>query len=66
MTCLQAKHAHEQPHDRGLGRHGQQEIGRPVSAIVAGYLGLFSLFPFFGVFAIIASLVAFRALKQNP
>jgi hypothetical protein len=56
--------------DAGAGTSGLDRlvlpVGRPVSAIVAGYLGLFSVLPFFGVFAIIASLVAFRALKQNP
>lgn len=41
-------------------------FGRPVSAIVAGYLGLFSLLPIFGIIAIIVSLVAFRTLKRNP
>jgi Domain of unknown function (DUF4190)/WXG100 protein secretion system (Wss), protein YukD len=40
--------------------------GRPASAIVAGYLGLLSIVPVFGIFAIIVSLVAFRALKENP
>jgi hypothetical protein len=41
-------------------------VGRPASAIAAGYLGLFSLLPFLGIFAIIVSLVAFRTLKRNP
>jgi hypothetical protein len=41
-------------------------VGRPVSAIAAGYLGLFSLLPFFGIFAIIVGLVALRNLKRNP
>ena len=41
-------------------------VGRPASAIAAGYLGLFSLLPFFGIIAIIVSLVAFRTLKRNP
>ena len=41
-------------------------VGRPASAIAAGYLGLFSLLPFFGILAIIFSLVAFRTLKRNP
>jgi hypothetical protein len=41
-------------------------VGRPASAIAAGYLGLFSLLPFFGIFAIIVSLVALRTLKRNP
>jgi hypothetical protein len=40
--------------------------GRPASAIVAGYLGLFSLLPFIGIIAIIVSIVALRNLKQNP
>ena len=41
-------------------------FGRPASAIVAGYLGLFSVLPFFGILAIIVSLIAFRTLKQHP
>jgi len=41
-------------------------VGRPASAIAAGYLGLFSLLPFFGIIAIIVSLVALRTLKRNP
>jgi hypothetical protein len=41
-------------------------VGRPVSAIAAGYLGLFSLLPFFGLISIIVSLVALRTLKRNP
>jgi Domain of unknown function (DUF4190)/WXG100 protein secretion system (Wss), protein YukD len=40
--------------------------GRPMSAIAAGYLGLFSLLPFFGILAIIVSLKALKTLKQNP
>jgi hypothetical protein len=41
-------------------------VGRPASAIVAGYLGLFSLLPFFGIAAIIVSLIALRTLRRNP
>jgi hypothetical protein len=41
-------------------------VGRPASAIAAGYLGLLSLIPFVGIFAIIVSLVALRTLKRNP
>ena len=41
-------------------------VGRPASAIAAGYLGLFSLFPGFGIFAIIVSLVALRTLRRSP
>lgn len=41
-------------------------VGRPASAIAAGYLGLFSVVPLFGIFAIIVSLFAFRTLKRNP
>lgn len=41
-------------------------VGRPASAIAAGYLGLFSLLPFFGIFAIITGLVALRTLRRNP
>jgi len=41
-------------------------VGRPASAIAAGYLGLFSLLPFFGIIAIVVSLVALRTLKRDP
>src|SRR5262245_50738288 len=41
-------------------------VGRPPSAIAAGYLGLLSLLPFFGIIAIIVSLVALRKLKRDP
>lgn len=41
-------------------------VGRPASAIAAGYLGLFSVLPFFGVAAVIVSLFALRTLKRRP
>jgi hypothetical protein len=41
-------------------------VGRPASAVAAGYLGLFSLFPFFGLLSIIVSVKALRILKKNP
>jgi hypothetical protein len=41
-------------------------VGRPISAIAAGYLGLFSVLPLFGIAAIIVSLVALRTLSRNP
>ncbi len=41
-------------------------VGRPASAIAAGYLGLFSLLPLFGIVAIIVSIVALRTLKRKP
>lgn len=41
-------------------------VGRPASAIAAGYLGLFSVLPFFGIAAIVVSLFALRTLKRNP
>jgi hypothetical protein len=41
-------------------------VGRPVSAIAAGYLGLLSLLPFVGIFAIIAGAVALRTLQRDP
>jgi hypothetical protein len=41
-------------------------VGRPASAIAAGYLGLFSLLPFFGPIALIVSLFALRTLKRHP
>ncbi|MDR3636853.1 MAG: hypothetical protein P4L84_23815 [Isosphaeraceae bacterium] len=41
-------------------------VGRPASAIAAGYLGLFSFIPVFGPIALIVSLVALRTLKRHP
>jgi hypothetical protein len=41
-------------------------IGRPASAIAAGYLGLFSLIPIFGPVALVVSLYALRTLKRHP
>jgi hypothetical protein len=41
-------------------------VGRPASAIAAGYLGLFALLPCFGLVAIVVSLVALRTLKRHP
>ena len=41
-------------------------VGRPPSAIAAGYLGLFSLLPFFGIIAIVVSLFALRTLNRSP
>jgi hypothetical protein len=41
-------------------------VDRPISAIAAGYLGLFSLLPFFGLIAIAVAVKALRTLKQNP
>ena len=41
-------------------------VGRPGSAIAAGYLGLFSVLPFFGIVAIVVSLLALRTLRRNP
>jgi uncharacterized ubiquitin-like protein YukD len=40
--------------------------GRPVSAIAAGYLGLFSLLPCFGLLAIVVAVQALRTLKRDP
>jgi hypothetical protein len=45
-------------------------VGRPISAIAAGYCGLFSLFPFcgipFAIAGIICGLVALNAMKRDP
>jgi hypothetical protein len=45
-------------------------VGRPASAIAAGYLGLFAFFPLIGIVAgILAVLLGLRALKtlqKNP
>ena len=41
-------------------------VGRPASAIAAGYLGLFSVLPFFGIAAVVVSLLALRTLRRKP
>jgi hypothetical protein len=42
-------------------------VGRPGSAIAAGYLALFALFiPFIGAGALACGLVALNTLKQRP
>ena len=45
-------------------------VGRPASAIVAGYCGLFSIIPLFGlpfqIAAIVCGIVALKTLKQKP
>lgn len=41
-------------------------VGRPASAIAAGYLGLLSPIPFVGPFALIVGVVALRILKKHP
>ena len=41
-------------------------VGRPFSAIAAGYLGLLSPLPFFGVAAVICGFVALKAIRRNP
>jgi hypothetical protein len=41
-------------------------VGRPASAIAAGYLGLLSLLPFIGIIAIVVSAVALQTLKRDP
>jgi hypothetical protein len=41
-------------------------VGRPVLAIAAGYLGLFSLLPCFGLIAIVVSVLALRTLSKHP
>jgi hypothetical protein len=41
-------------------------VGRPISAIAAGYLGLLSIIPLVGIAAIVTSIVALRTLKKNP
>jgi hypothetical protein len=44
-------------------------VGRPLSAIAAGYLGLFSLFPVLGALtgipAVVFGVLALRAIKRN-
>jgi hypothetical protein len=44
-------------------------VGRPASAVAAGYLGLLSLFPMFGLIfgvgAIVTGVMALRNLKRN-
>jgi hypothetical protein len=41
-------------------------VGRPASAIIAGYLGLLSVCPGIGIAAIITSLLALRTLHKHP
>jgi hypothetical protein len=41
-------------------------VGRSVHAIIAGYLGLFSVFPLFGLFAILFGILAFVDINKNP
>ncbi len=45
-------------------------VGRPFSAIAAGYLGLFSLFPLIGIAAglgaVICGIFALRVIKKDP
>lgn len=45
-------------------------VGRPGSAIAAGYFGLFALFPFLGFIAgpmaIVCGYLALRTIKANP
>jgi hypothetical protein len=45
-------------------------VGRPVSAIVAGYMGLFALFPFLGIPAgimgVILGIIALRKINRDP
>ena len=40
-------------------------VGRPISAIAAGYLGLVSVLPPFSLLAIVVSIVALRNLKAT-
>ena len=58
---LQTRH-----HEPDLTERMLLPVGRPASAIAAGYLGLFSVLPVFGLFAILAAIIALRSLKQNP
>ncbi len=45
-------------------------VGRPVSAIAAGYLALFGIIPLFGlpfsIGAFVCGLVALKAIKRDP
>jgi len=45
-------------------------VGRPASAIAAGYLGLISFFPIFGVItgplAVFFGIKALREIRENP
>ncbi len=41
-------------------------VGRPGSAIAAGYLGLFSVFPFVGILAILFGVIALRTIRRDP
>jgi WXG100 protein secretion system (Wss), protein YukD len=50
----------------GLVERMAMPVGRPASAIAAGYLGLLSPIPIFCIPAIIVSLRALWVLKRNP
>ena len=45
-------------------------VGRPGSAIAAGYLGLFSFFPlvgfFTGILAVVLGIKALKEIRNNP
>ncbi len=45
-------------------------VGRPVSAIVAGYMGLLAFFPLigilFGILGVVFGVVALRAIANDP
>ena len=58
----------EEAAEPGLVERMAMPVGRPGSAIAAGYLGLFCLMPLplFGIAAIICGLIALRTLKRKP
>ena len=41
-------------------------VATPLSAMAAGYLGLFAVLPFVGIVTLIVSILALRTLKQDP
>jgi hypothetical protein len=41
-------------------------VGRPASAILAGYAGLFAVLPIFHLFALLFGIIAVNELKAKP
>ena len=54
----------------GLVDRMMMPVGRPVSAIAAGYLGLFSFVPLFGfiagILAVFLGVIALKEIRNNP
>jgi len=70
--CREYLDAEDRPPSRSPGAADRWllPIGRPGSAIAAGYLGLLALFPVVGVIcgvaAVVMGVIALRKLKRHP